>query len=104
MWFLLPLLVGALSGFAAGTIIAVVEDFLDEENVAAFVRKNLAAAVKENLAAAGKEAFKALIKERTKYSINFGILDKNDEQLGDMELKASQGVSPNLREGMTIYL
>lgn len=102
MWFLLPILVGALSGFAAASIVAVVESYLDEATLPDFVKAQILLAAREK-----KEyykAFKILIKEKKENAVSCGIFDKDDEHLGDMEIKASQGVSPNLREGMTVYL
>ena len=49
------------------------------------------------------DAFKALIKEKKKDAIKVGIYDSTDNELKDMEISSTEGVSDDLYVGQVIY-
>ena len=90
MWLeALGLLAGGLLG---ATIFLAVDFFLSEDKLVEEVEKQY------------PDAFKLLIKEKKKNAVNVGIFDEDDEQLDDVEITSTKGVSKSLRKGKVIFV
>lgn len=51
-----------------------------------------------------KEAFKAKIKAKKQDSVDVGIFDRNNKEIGEMTLQSQEGVDSSLRKGQVISL
>ena len=51
-----------------------------------------------------KEAFKAKIQAKKQNSVDVGIFDRNNNEIGEMTLQSQEGVDSSLRKGQVIPL
>lgn len=49
-----------------------------------------------------KEAFKAKIKAKKQNSVDVGIFDRNNNEIGEMTLQSQEGIDSSLRKGQVI--
>ena len=93
VWFLLPLLYGAVAGVAVNIVFGIIDAFLDEDTVSEEVRNQC------------PEALKILIEKKKDKAVNVGIFsDENTLIQDDVEIQTTKGVSDNLYVGQEIYL
>ena len=93
VWFLLPLLYGAVAGVAVNIVFGIIDAFLDEDTVSEEVRNQC------------HEALKILIEKKKDKAVNVGIFsDETTLMQDDVEIQTTKGVSDNLYVGQEIYL
>ena len=97
IWFL-PIIFGGLAaglggGVVVGLICAAISEWLNEDTISETIHNE----------DKFKDAIKAIVKDKSVRKVKVGIFD-NTEQIGEMEIESSKGVSNSVYVGQVIDL
>lgn len=92
IWFL-PVIGWLAASFGTGVLIGMISEWLNEDTISDTIRN-------ENKF---KNAIKAIVNDKSVRKVKVGIFDTY-EQLGEMEIESSKGVSSSIYVGQIIDL
>lgn len=93
MFWFLPVIGWIAASFGTGLLIGAISEWLNEDTIADTVHKQ------ERF----KNAFKAYVKDKSTRKVKLDIWDTS-EQIGEMEIESSKGVSNTIYVGQIIEL
>lgn len=92
-WFLPIIFGGIAASFGTGVLIGMISEWLTEDTISDTIRNE----------SRYQDAIKAIINDKSTRKVKVGIFDTSD-QIGEMEIESSKGVSNSLYVGQVIDL